>query len=300
MAQNRRSGIEQTKPEPSQFSRSSVGEVSLENRVVNSAALRRARRFGCALAIMVKVPEVGSVKTRLVPPLTPDQAASISRCFFRDTADNITAVVGDSSLNVDGVAIYSPPGAEMELNAMLPDRFGALPQRLASFGDRLLFAAEDLFGLGYESVCLINADSPTLPPQSLRSAVSALSSPGDRVVLGPSEDGGYYLIGLKQAHHGLFEGIPWSTSAVLGETLRRAAEMGLKVELLQPWYDVDRAADLKRLCEELFSSNGNPDHLAGGAYPALHTRAYLAKLLQEDWDEHIWMSGLSVGQGSNR
>ena len=301
MTQNRRSGIEQARSEASQVSGSPAGKLTVEHRFVSSPARHRARRSGCALAIMIKVPKVGSVKTRLVPPLTPNQAASISGCFFRDTAENIAAVAGDSSLSVDGLAIYSPPSAGMELNAILPDGFGALPQRIASFGDRLLFAADDLFKLGYESVCLINADSPTLPPQSLRSAVSLLSSPGDRVVLGPSEDGGYYLIGLKQAHRGLFEEIPWSTSAVLSETLRRAAEMGLKVERLQQWYDVDRAADLKRLCEELFSTNGNrSDQLTCETYPALHTRAYLAKLLHENGSEHIWTPRPGVRLGSNR
>jgi len=248
---------------------------------------------------MAKVPSVGSVKTRLVPPLTPDQAATVSGCFLRDTADNIASVAADSPCQVDGIAVYTPIEAEAELRRLLPEGFGMAPQRGESFGDRLLYAAQDLFDRGYESLCLINGDSPTLPPSLLRSAVDALCRPDERVVLGPSEDGGYYLIGLKHLHQRLFEGIDWSTSVVLAQTLDRAAELALDVELLDAWYDVDRADDLRCLCEELFGVNGgNGAAPASHAYPATHTRAYLAMLLREVGRDRIWPTGLSLGQGS--
>lgn len=102
------------------------------------------------------------------------------------------------------------------------------------------------------------------------------------MVLGAAEDGGYYLIGLKHAHRNLFNEIAWSTSDVLARTRQRAAEIGLPVELLPPWYDVDDAETLDRLCEELFSSSG-----LNGAYPAPHTRAFLEAIIQREGPERI-------------
>ena len=103
-------------------------------------------------------------------------------------------------------------------------------------------------------MCLINSDSPTLPPAVLRDAVKALHAPGDRIVLGPADDGGYYLIGLKQAHRRLFQDIAWSTPTVLASTLERAREIGLECTMLPSWYDVDDADSLHRLCQELFAA----------------------------------------------
>lgn len=245
--------------------------------------------------MMLKLPQVGAVKTRLAPPLTPDEAAALSSCFLCDTAANIGAVAADDASRLDGVAVYTPAGAETALTGLLPERFRLLPQRGASLGDRLSNATQDLLMLGYEALCLINGDSPTLPAETLRSAVTSLSRPGDRVVLGPSEDGGYYLIGLKRAHHRLFEGIEWSTPKVLAQTLERAAEIGLEVELLPAWYDVDSTAELGSLCEELFSSNGaRAAHSDLVAYPAPHTRAYLARLIEAEGCERIWPAGVSL------
>ena len=123
----------------------------------------------------------------------------------------------------------------------------------------------------------------------LVTAVAALAQPGDRVVLGPSEDGGYYLIGLKQAHRRLFTGIKWSTEKVLSQTIERAAEIDLPVELLPAWYDVDDAGGLKRLCDELFSSNGQgkgSTQLTG--YHAPYTRDYLSQLIEVEGRERVW------------
>jgi hypothetical protein len=114
-------------------------------------------------------------------------------------------------------------------------------------------------------------------------------------VLGPARDGGYYLIGLKQAHERLFEEIEWSTSKVLAQTLERAGEIGLEVELLPEWYDVDSTAELGLLCEELFSSNGERSTRAGlDPYPAPQTRAYLARLIEAEGCERIWPAGVSL------
>jgi glycosyltransferase A (GT-A) superfamily protein (DUF2064 family) len=160
------------------------------------------------------------------------------------------------------------------------------PQRGTLFGERLLLAVEDLLGLGYGSVCLIDSDSPTLPPDSLRAAVAALEAGGgDRIVLGPSEDGGYYLIGVRSAHARLFEEIDWSTGQVTAQTLERARELGLEAVMLPTWYDVDDAATLRQLCEEMFG----PAADAGPAgYPAPHTREFLARLIEAEGRARIW------------
>jgi rSAM/selenodomain-associated transferase 1 len=232
----------------------------------------------CVLAVVAKAPRAGAVKTRLVPPLTHDEAAALSVCFLRDTAANIADVTRAS--NAQAVVVYTPIGAESEFDGLLPDGFSLLAQRGDNLSDRLIHAAEDLLSIGYESFCLINSDSPTLPPEALASAVDCLARPGDRVVLGATDDGGYYLIGLKRAHRRLFAGIEWSTARVLSQTMERAAEINLEVELLPAWYDVDDAESLGRLCEEVLSSNEGAGLSKATGYPAPHTRNYLTRLIE--------------------
>ena len=115
------------------------------------------------------------------------------------------------------------------------------------FGRCLLHAAYALFAAGFGAVCLVNSDSPTLPTASLIRAARALLMPRERIVLGPAEDGGYYLLGMKQPHPHLFADIAWSTDGVAAATRARAAALGLDVVMLPPWYDVDDAATLGRL-----------------------------------------------------
>lgn len=264
--------------------------------IPNPLAPPVARRASCALAVMIKVPRPGDSKTRLVPPLAPAEAAELSVCFLRDTAANIAGV--SSQGGTEGVAVYTPAGAEAFLNGLLPETFKLLAQRGEGLGERLLYATEDLLAAGYESLCLINSDSPTLPPALLRAAVSALARPGDRVVLGGSNDGGYYLIGLKQAHRNLFHNVAWSTASVLAQTIERANEIDLEVELLIPWYDVDDATTLGRLCEELFASNGGGSvHDGLVRYKAPHTTEYLAGLLNTKGRRRFWPDNISISLG---
>jgi rSAM/selenodomain-associated transferase 1 len=255
------------------------------------ASDRKARRDGrqCALAMMIKAPRAGASKTRLVPPLTPEEAARLSVAFLRDTAANIasacTEQAEDAQRAVDAVAAYTPRGAESAFDELLPREFALLAQRGDTFGERLFHAASDLLALGYESCCLIDSDSPTLPRALLTAAIEELSRPGERIVLGPADDGGYYLIGMRRAHRRLFEEIKWSTAEVSAQTIARAREINLDVALLPAWYDVDDATTLRRLCAELFDTaqHGGDDaacstHLA--PYAATHTRAALARLLE--------------------
>jgi uncharacterized protein len=223
----------------------------------------------CALAVMTKVPQAGHVKTRLVPPLTPSEAAELNKCFLRDTAASISSTACEN--NARAIAVYTPVGYEAAYTDILAVDFNLLPQRGETFGERLYFAAEDLFKCGFESVCLIDSDSPTVPAKSFSQAVVELTKLGDRVVLGPCDDGGYYLIGLKKPHRELFDRIDWSTGRVLDQTRQRAREIGLEIKLLPPGYDIDDGASLCRLCKEVLAETASPDI-------APHTREFLRKL----------------------
>jgi hypothetical protein len=229
---------------------------------------------------MAKAPLAGEVKTRLVPPLTPVEAAALNICFLRDMATNIAAVAAER--RAEGLVVYTPVGAEAAFDGILPERFKLLAQRGESLGDRLCNATDDLLKDGHGSVCLINSDSPTLPRSLLDRAIESLAHDRDRVVLGAADDGGYYLIGLKRAHRNLFDRIAWSTADVLAHTVERAAEIGLEVEMLPRWYDVDDAETLNRLCEELFAT-----HQQDGAYSAPHTRAFLAALIEKEGPQRV-------------
>ena len=226
------------------------------------------RRQRCAMAVMAKEPRAGQAKTRLASALSPQGAAEISACFIRDAVGNIVAAGAEAA--IDAYVAYSPRDAESEFGAMLIGSVGLLPSRRPGLAASLYDAAADLLAAGYGSVCLVNSDSPTLPTPVLVDAARILAGPGDRLVLGPAEDGGYYLMGLKQAHARLFEDIAWSTPAVFGQTLDRAHELGLEPTVLPGWYDVDDLSSLRRLDAELFSGRGDPT-----IYRAPHTAAFL-------------------------
>lgn len=231
-----------------------------------------ALRHLCALVVMAKAPRPGRVKTRLSPPLTLDQTAALNICFLRDTTENLASIPGSA-----GLISYTPVGDEALFAGLLPATFALVPQRGDGFGERLLAAAEDILAIGYGAVCLIDSDSPTVPAAAYRQAVSALAAPGDRIVLGPSHDGGYFCIGLKHPHPEPFERISWSTAAVCAETRQRCAARALEVVELPTWYDVDDAGTLDLLTAELLR-NTPPPFAAIEGYPAPHTREFLELL----------------------
>jgi rSAM/selenodomain-associated transferase 1 len=242
--------------------------MQARHRVLDPAARTPIGKNLCALAVMTKAPRAGQVKTRLVPPLSPEEAAHLNVCFLRDTAAAIAKACGTTAR---GVGVYTPIGAEAAYIDILPSDFELLPQRGDGFGERLAFATEDIFQCGFASVCLIDSDSPTVSAVVYADAIEMLSKPGDRVVLGPSDDGGYYLIGLKKNRRELFERIDWSTERVLEQTKQRARELSLEVSLLPTGYDVDDAATLRRLCNELLSNKSERD-------VAPNTRKFLTAL----------------------
>src|SRR6266545_1777999 len=215
-----------------------------------------------AVAIMAKAPRAGEVKTRLCPPLSLADAAELYRRFLLDKIEQVRA------LSMASLAIaYTPAEARAFFEEVAPG-FVLIPQRGADLGDRLANSLGALLDTGYRGALAIDSDTPTLPLGFLQQALDLITTPEIDVVLGPTEDGGYYLIGLRTVHHELFETMAWSTSQVLPETIRRADAKGLRVACLPPWYDIDTPDDLARLQAELAASDGDASR---------HTRAFLLK-----------------------
>jgi len=222
----------------------------------------------CALAIMAKAPKAGHVKTRLSPPLDSHQAAALNIAFLRDTIACLEEVEAAAAANV--VISYTPAGEETNFAGIVPDDIPLVPQRGEGFGERLKYTAEDLFAAGFSAVCLIDSDSPTVPREAYVEAVQRLLTSEDCAVLGPSDDGGYYVIGVNASHPRLFDDIAWSTAAVARQTLQRASEIDLPVHSLPTWFDVDDSRTLARLYRELVIG----DSVRAG-FAAQHTGNYL-------------------------
>lgn len=215
----------------------------------------------CAIGVMAKAPQAGRSKTRLCPPLLPDQAAALSAAFLRDTTENIAAAA--RAAPVLGFVAYAPAGSASLFDGNVADGTGfvladgmsgfpgPMPADVLGFGRCLLHAVQGMLAQGFAAACVLNSDSPTLPSQILTTAAQALLQAGDRVVLGPAEDGGYYLLGMKRLHARLFADIAWSTDGVAYVTRGRAGELGLEVVELPLWYDVDDRASLTRLLHEI-------------------------------------------------
>ena len=210
-----------------------------------------------AVIVMAKAPLAGEAKTRLVPPLAPEEAARLAACFFADTVSLARRVARET------VVAYAPAGGraalEDALRTLAPRETGAgaatpplwLEQRGDDLGARLSSVAVRAAALGLGPLVLLGADSPTLPPAFLASALGALARDEADVALGPADDGGYYAVGLRAPAPGLFDAVEWSTPRAYGQTARNAARLGLRLSELPRWYDVDTPADLLRLREEL-------------------------------------------------
>ncbi len=230
----------------------------------------------CAIAVMAKASSPGRTKTRLCPPLSLEQAAALNTTFLQDITQNI-ADAGRAT-PIAAYMAFGPPGSERFFREHLPRDVGLIEAWLGNFGRCLSFTLQALLDRGHMAACVLNADSPTLPASLLSKMAQALAEPGERVVIGPAEDGGYYALGLKTLHPRLFEDIDWSTERVFAQTLDRAAEIGLAVLRLPTWYDVDDADGLRRLCADLFDP-------AVAARPTLapssaeHTRRLLTQML---------------------
>jgi hypothetical protein len=254
------------------------------NSVNGESALNptAATTASCGIAFMAKASAPGRAKTRLVPPLTFEEAAVLNTAFLRDVADNVLLAASDAASHggIAGYAAYGPPGSEDFFRRTLPGGIGLIEAWRPNFGHCLLHTIEEIFACGHASAVVLNSDSPTLPTALLVETAAALAWPGDRAVLGPSSDGGYYLLGLKAAHRHMFEDIAWSTEKVAKQTLERAREIGLDVHRLPVWYDVDDVDGLRRLRAELSdpldAGRRHPDK--NRPHHAVHTAALMNSL----------------------
>lgn len=189
---------------------------------------------------MAKASATGNVKTRLSSVLDDDARARLNRAMLADSVARFSNVAWDLQMAVAG-----EPGPD--------DLPGDIPwhrQQGADLGERMLHAVAQAVAGGYGAVVLVGSDHPTLPPEFLDLAFEHLASPRS-IVIGPSEDGGYYLIGMNALYPSLFNGMRWSHDGVFDETVARALETPAEVSILPPWYDVDQPEDLNRLLDEI-------------------------------------------------
>lgn len=203
----------------------------------------------CGVAVMAKASTPGLTKTRLVPPLTYEEAAAFNTAFLKDVAANIIASARETE--IAGYMAFGPAGSEPFFRNNLPASIGLIEAWRPDFGDCLFTAIDRMLHI-HGAAVVLNSDSPTLPASLLVETAQMLARPGDRAVIGPSTDGGYYLLGIKARHRHLFERVSWSTEHVMGQTLERAAEIGVHMHVLPAWYDVDDSDALKLLRSELF------------------------------------------------
>ena len=230
----------------------------------------------CGIAVMAKASIAGRTKTRLVPPLTFEEAAQCNTAFLRDIADNILAASAEAS--IAGYIAYGPAHARPFFQENLPREIALIEACYPTLGECLDYTIAQLLERGHRFAVVLNSDSPTLPTSLLVETAHVLAQPGDRAVFGPALDGGYYLLGLKAQHHRLFEDIAWSTERVAQQTLERAAELKLPVHILPTWYDVDDVAGLEVLRAELFDGRAFAPNLCP-ARPR-HTRALIQALVE--------------------
>jgi rSAM/selenodomain-associated transferase 1 len=208
------------------------------------------RKGRVALVIMAKAPAAGRVKTRLSPPLSAGEAAELSRCFLLDTIERVREV-----RDVAPVIAHDPPEAAPLFRALAPE-FGLRAQQGPDLGARMAECVAAVLGAGATGVVLVGSDAPHVSAEHIRLAVRLLGEGAHDVVLGPSEDGGYYLIGLRRLHRELFDSMAWSTAGVFEETIARCRSLQLRVALLPPGYDVDTPEALARLEADLAASGG--------------------------------------------
>ncbi len=205
--------------------------------------------------IFARYPQPGKVKTRMTPPLTPQEAAELHLASLRAVCESLQAC-GD----LTSVLVVTPDDRAEMLNKKVsgrisgcpknyPDTFSTWVQGGGSLGERLCRATDRAFVAGADAVLMIGADSPTLPAKLVMDAVTALTS--HEAVLGPTHDGGYYLLGLRGPIPLLFDRIDWGTDRVAEQTRQRALEVGVDLAEVQSWYDLDRFDDLRTALGDL-------------------------------------------------
>jgi len=195
-----------------------------------------------ALAVMAKAPVTGEVKTRLLPAVTAEEAAELSRALLVDQLKHLQEF--DAA---DFYLAFAPDDARLLMENLAPPCFRLFPQEGADLGARMEAAFKRLFDIGHRNIVLIGGDLPPLPLRYFAEAYAFLATSNQRVVLGPSRDGGYYLVGCNQPTPQIFQGMRWSHSAVLAQTQDKLASLKIDYHLLPTWFDIDTPADLRYL-----------------------------------------------------
>lgn len=196
-----------------------------------------------SLLVFAKVPRPGTVKTRLTPALTPTEAARLYTAFLRDTLRQVV------QLDVDVRLYLAPPLPDDGMDG-LPAGVSVHQQTGDGLGARMKRAFRDTLREGADRVVLMGSDHPTLPSSFLRQAFRSLDDPRSLCV-GPTDDGGFYLLGMTTVYPQLFDDMTYSHSEVFSETLARAEQTDAEVTVLPEWYDVDRPQDLGRMLADL-------------------------------------------------
>ncbi len=195
------------------------------------------------IIVMVKVPAAGTVKTRLQPFLTPQESAAIAGAFIKDAESKL------HQLNCDVVVCFSPANQRHKLERLLKHSNIFVPQNGDSLGLRMANAFESVLGNETAPTLMVGTDCVLLKVSHLESAFAMLEAGSDAVV-GPTEDGGFYLIGLNESHPAIFENVDWSTGATLRQTLGNLQRLALRFEIIEKLYDIDEETDLRRLAAE--------------------------------------------------
>ena len=201
-----------------------------------------------AIVVMVKAPIAGFAKTRLTPPLSKHDAASLALCFVQDVIKSALSVTS----NV--IVAFTPDDGRLPLEVSLPSRLLWVKQQGEDLGERLSSVIAYAGNVGFSPIIVLGADSPTLPSSFVVTACNALANDQTDIVLGPTTDGGYYLLGLRKVVPNLFHNVAWSTDRTFEQTVRNINELKLRLLKLPDWYDVDTFAELDRLCRELNSN----------------------------------------------
>jgi rSAM/selenodomain-associated transferase 1 len=228
-------------------------------RMVNPTLNPQHAGLSAALIIFAKAPIPGQVKTRLCPPLTPDEAATLHGSFVLDTLERTKTAVTRLKLPFDRY-LACAPSSTLVFFKIMEERQAVklIDQEGEDLGARMHRACETLFKLGYQRVLIIGTDVPSLPLDYYKQALTLLEK--HDLVLGPALDGGYYLIGLNKPAPILFENIPWSTDRVLALTREKANSLGLTIGLLPEWRDIDQIEDLLALIEANLLDAKKPKH----------------------------------------
>jgi rSAM/selenodomain-associated transferase 1 len=229
------------------------------------------RKFMKAILVLVaKEPVPGKVKTRLSSHLSESQAAHLYSLSIQDMIQEMT------QLSENSLAIaYTPEEAAPIFKKMIPQSIHLFPQQGADLGERLANIFRRMFDEGYGQVHILNSDSPDLPHSLVKQSMNLLNKPQTEAVLGPCDDGGYYLVGLRRLIPELFTQIPWSTDKVLQKTLERVQQLGLQCKLLGPWYDIDTYDDILKF---LARNRKNMDNHKG---PGWRTLRYVRAMTKQ-------------------